>query len=215
MFFWVNIVCFYVSVLLMKLAKQPLPVPFYGWRWHSNSEHYKYWAIFRFPSLLHWVSTSVLKTSPYVYPLRKKSVIILLTPFWFIFWLCSNWHHSLIFSHLGKCSVKLEISSRQNKVAGMKSVKRSCASSGLELKLDELRKELSSVHGGIFPHSVLSTQQINMISAQKPNSMELVRFVNITLPFNIFLAILHQRVKLVGACSWYGCLWNKTYNIYV
>lgn len=97
----------------------------------------------------------------------------------------------------------------------MKSVKRSCASSGLELKLDELRKELSSVHGGIFPHSVLSTQQINMISAQKPNSMELVRFVNITLPFNIFLAILHQRVKLVGACSWYGCLWNKTYNIYV
>ncbi|BBH02719.1 RECQ helicase L2 [Prunus dulcis] len=74
----------------------------------------------------------------------------------------------------GKCSVKLEISSGQNKVAGIKSVKRSCASSGLELKLDELRKELSSVHGGIFPHSVLSTQQINMISAQKPNSMELL-----------------------------------------
>ncbi|PQM40630.1 hypothetical protein Pyn_32382 [Prunus yedoensis var. nudiflora] len=74
----------------------------------------------------------------------------------------------------GKCSVKLEISSGQNKVAGIKSVKRSCASSGLELKLDELRKELSSVHGGIFPHSVLSTQQINKISAQKPNSMELL-----------------------------------------
>ncbi|XP_068326025.1 ATP-dependent DNA helicase Q-like 2 isoform X2 [Pyrus communis] len=74
----------------------------------------------------------------------------------------------------GKRSIKLEMTSGQKKVAGMRSVKHSRASSTLELKLDELRKELSSVHGGIFPHSVLSTQQISLISAQKPNSMELL-----------------------------------------
>ncbi|CAN6547058.1 unnamed protein product [Malus baccata var. baccata] len=72
----------------------------------------------------------------------------------------------------GKRSIKLEMISGQKKVAGMRSVKHCRASSTLELKLDELRKELSSVHGGIFPHSVLSTQQISLISAQKPNSME-------------------------------------------
>ncbi|KAM1257738.1 hypothetical protein TB2_036851 [Malus domestica] len=59
--------------------------------------------------------------------------------------------------------------------AGIRSVKNSRTSSILELKLDELRKELSSDHGGIFQHSALSTQQISMISAQKPNSMELIR----------------------------------------
>ncbi|XP_024030043.1 mediator of RNA polymerase II transcription subunit 34 isoform X1 [Morus notabilis] len=72
----------------------------------------------------------------------------------------------------GKRNVTLEICSGQKKVARGKSVKHSLAFSGLELKLDELRKELSSIHGGIFPHSILSTQQINMLSAQKPNSME-------------------------------------------
>lgn len=76
------------------------------------------------------------------------------------------------------------MTSGQKKVAGMRSVKHSRASSTLELKLDELRKGLSSVHGGIFPHSVLSTQQISLISAQKPNSMEMVSFVN-TIPFKI------------------------------
>ncbi|KAL6178711.1 hypothetical protein ACLB2K_050229 [Fragaria x ananassa] len=64
------------------------------------------------------------------------------------------------------------MSTGQKKVAGIRSVKRSRASSCLEQKLDELRKELSSDHGGIFPHSVLSTQQISMIDDQKPNSME-------------------------------------------
>lgn len=72
----------------------------------------------------------------------------------------------------GKSSVKLEISCGQKKVAGVRAVKRSRASSCLELKLDELRTELSSDHGGIFPHSVLSTQQISMINDQKPDSME-------------------------------------------
>lgn len=72
----------------------------------------------------------------------------------------------------GKRIVKLEISTKvKTKTGNMKSSKRSLTSSGLELKLDELRKELSSTHGGIFPHSVLSTQQISILSAQKPTSI--------------------------------------------
>ncbi|KAL6180911.1 hypothetical protein ACLB2K_047569 [Fragaria x ananassa] len=72
----------------------------------------------------------------------------------------------------GRSSVKLEMSTGQKKVAGVRSVKRSRAPSCLAQKLDELQKELSSDHGGIFPHSVLSTQQISMIDDEKPNSME-------------------------------------------
>ena len=74
--------------------------------------------------------------------------------------------------HVGKKNVKLEISSGEKNTASLKSAKRSLSSSVLELKLDELRKEVSSIHGKIFPHSVLSTQQISMISTQKPNSLE-------------------------------------------
>ncbi|XP_028795868.1 mediator of RNA polymerase II transcription subunit 34 isoform X2 [Neltuma alba] len=73
---------------------------------------------------------------------------------------------------LGKKTVKIEIPNDQRTKAGVRSVKRSLGSSGLEVKLDELRKELSSIHGGILPHSVLSTQQISLISSQKPNSLE-------------------------------------------
>lgn len=66
----------------------------------------------------------------------------------------------------------------------MKSVKRSLQYSGLELKLDELRKELSSIHGGIFPHSILSSQQISALSDQKPNSMEEASFTStLNVPF--------------------------------
>lgn len=73
----------------------------------------------------------------------------------------------------GKKIVKLEISSKQkNKGDNMKSAKHSLAFSGLELKLDELREKLSSGHGGIFPHSVLSSQQMSMISSQKPSSAQ-------------------------------------------
>ncbi|XP_034709082.1 ATP-dependent DNA helicase Q-like 2 isoform X2 [Vitis riparia] len=73
----------------------------------------------------------------------------------------------------GKRIVKLEISTKvKTKTGNMKSSKRSLTSSGLELKLDELRKELASTHGGIFPHSVLSTQQISILSAQKPTSIQ-------------------------------------------
>lgn len=74
----------------------------------------------------------------------------------------------------GKKTVTLEIYTEQN--AGVRSVKRRClGSSGLELKLDELRKELSYA-GGIVPHSVLSMEQIRLLSSQKPNSLEQASF---------------------------------------
>ncbi|XP_027914837.1 mediator of RNA polymerase II transcription subunit 34 isoform X1 [Vigna unguiculata] len=73
----------------------------------------------------------------------------------------------------GKKTVTLEIYTEQRTNAGgVRSVKRrSLGSSGLELKLDELRKELSYA-GGILPHSVLSMEQISLLSSQKPNSLE-------------------------------------------
>ncbi|GAB4857919.1 Werner syndrome ATP-dependent helicase [Ancistrocladus abbreviatus] len=72
----------------------------------------------------------------------------------------------------GKKVVKLEISSgRDNKAGNIKSSKRK-PTSKLEIRLDELRKELASVNGGIFPHSVLSAQQITMLADQKPDSIE-------------------------------------------
>ncbi|XP_057799121.1 ATP-dependent DNA helicase Q-like 2 isoform X1 [Salvia miltiorrhiza] len=72
----------------------------------------------------------------------------------------------------GKKTVKLEVRCGEKSCsANLKSNKRS-RSSGLEFKLDELRKELASLDGGIFPHSVLSTQQISMLNDKKPKSME-------------------------------------------
>ncbi|CAL5326759.1 unnamed protein product [Camellia sinensis] len=73
----------------------------------------------------------------------------------------------------GKKIVKLEVSREQKSKGGItKTSKCSLTSSGLQYKLDELRKELSSIHGGIFPHSVLSTQQITMLSTQRPKTIE-------------------------------------------
>lgn len=73
----------------------------------------------------------------------------------------------------GKKIIKLEISSVQkNTTDNKKSTKRSLTSSALEFALDELRKELASIHGGILPHSVLSSQLIRLISARKPSTME-------------------------------------------
>ncbi|KAL5724648.1 DNA helicase [Ranunculus cassubicifolius] len=71
----------------------------------------------------------------------------------------------------GKRSVKLEICSGENSRTSNKRVKHSLSLSSLEVKLDDLRKELSSIHGGIFPHAVLSTQQIGILSSQKPTSL--------------------------------------------
>ncbi|GKV10548.1 hypothetical protein SLEP1_g21893 [Rubroshorea leprosula] len=73
----------------------------------------------------------------------------------------------------GKRIIKIEVASKQKNMDGTKkSTKRGLASSSLEIQLDRLRKELSSVDGGIFPHSILSSQQISMISSQKPVSKE-------------------------------------------
>lgn len=43
---------------------------------------------------------------------------------------------------------------------------------GLGLALDELRQNLAAVHGGIFPHSVLSSQHISLLASQKPLTMD-------------------------------------------
>ncbi|XP_021725557.1 mediator of RNA polymerase II transcription subunit 34-like [Chenopodium quinoa] len=73
----------------------------------------------------------------------------------------------------GMKTVKLQIYCVKEIKAGVvKSAKRKSASSNLEFRLDELRKELASLHGGIFPHSILSTQQINVLAAEKPDSIE-------------------------------------------
>lgn len=89
----------------------------------------------------------------------------------------------------GKKTVKLEIRSGQkSSSAKLKSNKRS-RSSGLEFKLDELRKELASLDGGIFPHSVLSTQQISVLSDKKPKSMEEVHLLTTIFSyFSVFCA---------------------------
>ncbi|KAL2901022.1 Mediator of RNA polymerase II transcription subunit 34 [Bienertia sinuspersici] len=69
---------------------------------------------------------------------------------------------------LGKKIVKLQTcSGKENKASVMKSAKRKSPSFSLEFRLDELRKELASLHGGIFPHAVLSTQQINILALEK------------------------------------------------
>ncbi|XP_073042732.1 ATP-dependent DNA helicase Q-like 2 isoform X2 [Primulina eburnea] len=72
----------------------------------------------------------------------------------------------------GKKIVKLEVySGQRNSLPNSKTSKRG-KSHGLEVKLDDLRKELASTEGGIFPHSVLSTQQIDKLSTEKPKSTE-------------------------------------------
>ena len=88
---------------------------------------------------------------------------------------------------LGLCNagnrpVKLEIAvlGSQARAGGgdtTKGTKRS-RMSDLEAKLDELRRELSSSSTGgisIFSHAVLSTQQISLLSCQKPTTEAEVR----------------------------------------
>ncbi|CAL9089387.1 unnamed protein product [Musa textilis] len=65
----------------------------------------------------------------------------------------------------GKKSVMLEICTRRHEDGMPKSAKRG-QMSGLEMKLDELRKELSSSNDGMLPHAILSTQQISILSTQ-------------------------------------------------
>ncbi|KAJ8513523.1 hypothetical protein OPV22_003957 [Ensete ventricosum] len=70
----------------------------------------------------------------------------------------------------GKKSVMLEVCTRRHEDGMPKGAKRS-RMSGLEIKLDELRKELSSSNEGMLPHAILSTQQISILSTQKPTSI--------------------------------------------
>ncbi|XP_042469188.1 ATP-dependent DNA helicase Q-like 2 isoform X1 [Zingiber officinale] len=70
----------------------------------------------------------------------------------------------------GKKQVILEISTRQHANGMPKNAKRTRMSQ-LELKLDELRKELSSSNTGVLPHAILSSQQISTLGAQKPTSL--------------------------------------------
>lgn len=77
----------------------------------------------------------------------------------------------------GKMKIKLEImKKRKPGVCGKKSTKRSFMESSLEFELDKLRQQLSSAHGGIFPHSILTTQQINAICAKRPRDAKEVSF---------------------------------------
>lgn len=43
--------------------------------------------------------------------------------------------------------------------------------SNLEAKLDDLRRTISSRTGGIFPHAVLSTQQISLLNCHTPTTI--------------------------------------------
>ncbi|XP_010677515.1 ATP-dependent DNA helicase Q-like 2 isoform X3 [Beta vulgaris subsp. vulgaris] len=73
----------------------------------------------------------------------------------------------------GKKMVNIQVCcGKYSEAKVIKSAKRKSASSNLEFRLDELRKELASLHGGMFPHSILSTQQISVLAAEKPNSIE-------------------------------------------
>ncbi|KAG9452886.1 hypothetical protein H6P81_005790 [Aristolochia fimbriata] len=72
----------------------------------------------------------------------------------------------------GNKKFELKIACGQKSKADDKKATVHATLSGLEVKLDKLRKELSSSHGGIFPHAVLSTLQISLLSAKKPTSME-------------------------------------------
>jgi len=86
----------------------------------------------------------------------------------------------MVFAMQGTRPVKLEIADLGSQAGGgdtSKGTKRS-RMSDLEAKLDELRRELSSSSTGgisIFPHAVLSTQQISLLSCQKPTTEAEVR----------------------------------------
>lgn len=73
---------------------------------------------------------------------------------------------------LGKKIIKMDVTSTSKDVDGYRKSSKHGVTSGLEFKLDELRKELASHDKEIFPHSVLSGQQISSISAHLPNSIE-------------------------------------------
>ncbi|KAM0935298.1 putative DNA helicase [Dioscorea sansibarensis] len=78
----------------------------------------------------------------------------------------------------GTKPIKLEVCVKKHMNKGsVKAAKRNLTSD-LEVKLDELRKELAAGSGGVFPHAVLSAQQICTLSTQKPtNIIELEKLI--------------------------------------
>lgn len=76
----------------------------------------------------------------------------------------------------GTKAVKLEVCvGKQVNKGSVKAAKRNLTSD-LEVKLDEFRKELAAGSGGVFPHAVLSAQQICTLSTQKPTNINEVYF---------------------------------------
>ncbi|RRT47320.1 hypothetical protein B296_00053816 [Ensete ventricosum] len=102
---------------------------------------------------------------------------------------------------IGKKSVMLEVCTRRHEDGMPKGAKRS-RMSGLEIKLDELRKELSSSNEGMLPHAILSTQQISILSTQKPTSITHVRLVycfrNDTMIYLCCPMLILQLQKMIG-----------------
>ncbi|KAG0625747.1 hypothetical protein M758_2G078000 [Ceratodon purpureus] len=61
---------------------------------------------------------------------------------------------------------------KQSKATTASKSKDEMVHTGLGSVLDDLRQTLAAVHGGIFPHSVLSSQHISLLSSQQPLTME-------------------------------------------
>lgn len=97
---------------------------------------------------------------------------------------------------------KLEIYSGQKRKPTKDADKVKHASSDLEVMLDELRKEISSHHGGIFPHAVLSTQQINLLSAKKCLSMEEVMTIYLLKVANCYQLFMFNKLCIVHVLFW-------------
>nr|GEW15671.1 mediator of RNA polymerase II transcription subunit 34 isoform X1 [Tanacetum cinerariifolium] len=72
----------------------------------------------------------------------------------------------------GKKNITLEVTSRHKSSTSVAKSSKQGRYSGMEVEFYKMRKELSTLHGGIFPHSILSTQQIGMLCYQKPETSE-------------------------------------------
>ena len=80
----------------------------------------------------------------------------------------------------GQRKVKLEIvqglqSAKKGSKASRTAVDNGQMQTGMGIMLDRLRQNLAAAHGGIFPHSVLSSQHITLLCTQKPDSLEQVQ----------------------------------------
>lgn len=95
----------------------------------------------------------------------------------------------------------------------IKSSKRS-RSSGLESMLDELRKELAAIHGSMFPHSVLSTQQMCTISMQKPDSVEEVHYQKISNLLMRLHAKKNDNNAWISKMTVWFLAWQWTFIVY-